>query len=460
MNGRLTFGGKLGYASAAIGDGACYLFVNTFLLFFLTTVAGIEPAAAGTITVIGAFWNSLINPVIGYLSDNAATKRGRRRPFIIIMSIPLAASSMLMFTALDMIPFIKPLYYGAMTMIFWTAYTGFFVPYLALGAEYTTDYGERTELRSYAVAFNLIGTIFGMVLPSVLAEALQNAGFSLAASWSVTGAMVGIFSMISLLITAAAAKEKDIECRIPGRRALPEVSLKKIFGEYIQVIKLKPMRWLLLTAMFTLMCNTLMSADLMYFFTYNRGLSAVEVSAMFFYRSAISVIFIVIINKLSAGRDKRTMLMGVYAVGAALLMINKFLEPDNNAETVLFIVMAVFAVTVYWQLMPAIAYDVCEYDQLENGRERAGTIMSLLTLVEAASSGLGSQLLGIILQIAGFNGEAAVQTETAMIWIGNCLSVIPAILLIAALLMLKKYPITKERFAEIQQVLAERKINK
>ena len=152
---KLTFKNKIGYASAAFGDSASYAFINTFLLFFLTTVAGIEPAAAGTITIVGAVWNTLINPIIGYLSDNSATKWGRRRPFMLLMSLPLAASAYLLFTAVDLLPQVKAFYYGAVLIIFWSAYTGFFVPYLALGAEYTQDYDERTELRSYASLFNM-----------------------------------------------------------------------------------------------------------------------------------------------------------------------------------------------------------------------------------------------------------------------------------------------------------------
>ena len=449
--------GKLGYASAAVGDAACYMFVNTFLLFFLTTVAGIEPAAAGTITVIGAFWNALVNPIIGYMSDNSATKWGRRRPFIIIMAIPLAASTFMLFTAMDMIPLIKPLYYGAMTMIFWTAYTGFFVPYLALGAEYTTDYDERIELRSYASVFNIVGTLFGMVLPSIFADVLQQHGFTLSGAWSMTGAVVGIFSMVSLLITGWAAKGKDLDCRQEGRGALPHMNLKEIFGEYLQVLKLKPVQYLLFSALFALICNTMMSSDLMYFFTYNQGLTAVETSLMFLFRSMASIIVIMIVKKICAGRDKRSSLMGVYTVGGIALIVNKFISPDNMIELSIFVVLAVIAVTIYWQFMPAIVYDVCEYDELETGKQRQGAIVSLLSLVEAFAAGLGSQLLGIILQIAGFNGEAAVQSETAMLWIENCLTIVPVIFIALALLSLKKYPITKEKFAEIQRQLAERK---
>lgn len=454
---KLTIKGKLGYASAAVGDAACYMFINTFLLFFLTTVAGIEPAAAGTITVIGAFWNALVNPIIGYISDNSATKWGRRRPFIIIMSVPLAASAFLLFTAVDVLPMIKPLYYGAMTMIFWTAYTGFFVPYLALGAEYTTDYSERTELRSYASMFNMAGTLIGMMIPSVMADALQKAGMTASLSWSLTGAFVGIFSAISLLITAHAAKSRDVDCRVAGRGPLPHINIRQIFGEYMQVIKLKPIRYLLFASLFALICNTMMSSNLMYFFTYNMGLTAGGISLMFLYRSVMCILMIMIVNKTCADRDKRSTLMVVFAVGAATLIIGKLMPVNTIFELCIFAVIISIAPNIYWQLMPAIVYDVCEYDELETGKQRQGAIVSLLSLVEAFAAGLGSQLLGIILQLAGFDGEAVVQSDTALTWVENSMTLIPAVFVILSLIALKKYPITKQRFQEIQAELAKRK---
>ena len=53
---RLNFREKTGYSFAALGDSAAYMFIGTFLMFFLTTVAGLAPAVAGTITAIGASW--------------------------------------------------------------------------------------------------------------------------------------------------------------------------------------------------------------------------------------------------------------------------------------------------------------------------------------------------------------------------------------------------------------------
>ena len=153
---RLTVKDHLGYSIGSIGDSLVYTFIGSFLMFFLTTVAGIEPAAAGVITAVGAVWNAVFNPVIGYLSDKVFTRMGRRRPLIIGFSLPLALSIFLLFTDLPLHGAVKAIYYGLMTIMFWTTYTGYYVPYCALGAEYTSDYDDRTKLRLFAAVFNII----------------------------------------------------------------------------------------------------------------------------------------------------------------------------------------------------------------------------------------------------------------------------------------------------------------
>lgn len=454
---KLTFRNKIGYASASLGDSAAYAFIGTFLLFFLTTVAGIEPAAAGTITVIGALWNTLTNPIIGYLSDNTETKWGRRRPFMFVMAPPLAASVYMLFTAIDVLPQIKPLYYGAILVIFWTAYTSFFVPYLALGAEYTQDYNERTELRSYASIFNMLGNLMGMVLPSILVDFLCGKGTSTPGAWSITGAAVGITAMLSIYITARAARTKDKGCSSEkARGGLPKLKFREIFGEYGQVLKLKPVKHLLFTSLFALICNSIFSADLVYYFTYNHGLSPSQISGMFLYRTIVCIFLILMMKRISAATDKRTALLLVFAVGATAVTIARFTGVEGIGQLYIFVFFVAISTSIYWQLMPSIIYDVCEYDELESGKKRQGAIVSLQGLVEALAAGLGAQILGIILQLGGFDGEAAVQSETAMQWVENSVTIVPAIFLALAFLSLYKYPITKKKFEEIQEKLKER----
>lgn len=454
---KLKFRHKIEYASAAYGDAACYGFICTFLLFFLTTVAGVEPAFAGTITVVGALWNTLINPIVGYLSDHARTKWGRRRPFMLFMTIPLSASTYLLFTAIDLLPQIKPFYYGAILMIFWTAFTGFFVPYLALGAEYTQDYNERTELRSYASIFNMLGNVVALVMPSVLVEFLTERGLTTPGAWSITGAIVGVSSMASIYITARAAKDKDIPAPEGERSGLPRPDLREIFREYWQVLKLKPVKSLLFTSLFALIGYAMFSSDLVYYFTYNHGLSAEQISGMFLYRTAVGVVLILVMRRISAATDKRSALMWVFGIGALSVTVARFIGVEGMWQLYVFVFFVAISTSVYWQMMPAIIYDVCEYDELQSGKKRQGAIVSLQGLVEALASGIGTQLLGIILQLAGFDGSAQQQTQTALAWVENSVTILPAFFLILALIALSRYPITRKRFEEIQRQLAERK---
>ena len=184
--GKTTFGEKIGYGFASLGDAAGYGFIGTFLLFFLTTIAGISPAIAGSVAAIGSLWNALWNPIMGYLADKVYTRYGRRRPVMFAFAIPLVAASFLLFTNVDVPMVFKPIYYGVLVVLFWTCYSGFFIPYMALGADYTSDYDDRAMLRLVASAFNMVGTMFSMVMPTLIVDIFQNFGMSPSEAWSST----------------------------------------------------------------------------------------------------------------------------------------------------------------------------------------------------------------------------------------------------------------------------------
>lgn len=60
---------KLGFGVANLGDTVITEFVGAFLIFFLTNVAGVRPALAGTIVFIGVIWDAISDPIIGTMSD-------------------------------------------------------------------------------------------------------------------------------------------------------------------------------------------------------------------------------------------------------------------------------------------------------------------------------------------------------------------------------------------------------
>ena len=456
---KTTLAEKIGYGFAALGDAASYGFISAFLLFFLTTIAGISPAIAGTIVAVGALWNSIFNPIMGYLSDRIFTRFGRRRPVMLAFCLPLILTLFLLFTNVNLSDGIKPLYYGVILVAFWTSYTGFFIPYLALGVDYTSDYDDRTVLRLFNSFFNMIGALLAMTAPSFLVGFFESQGMTLDRAWSMTGLVIGAVSAASILITVFTSKQKD------PPRTRPEDLQKEplgkaiihIFTEYFSVAKLDVLRYLIVANLCGLFVFTIMMSDVVYFFTFCKGMTSAEASSAMALRVVFATLCIPIVGKMIKLTDKRETMIGAYVIGCLLLLAVRFLSIPATIEVFVYMLAMALCTAIYWQIMPGIFYDVCEYDRIVNGKDRSATIVSFQGLVEAIAAGMGGQLLGWILGAAGFDGSlpAAAQSETALLWIENSATLIPIAFSLITCWALYKYPLTKKKYEEM--LASERK---
>ena len=185
-------------------------------------------------------------------------------------------------------------------------------------------------------------------------------------------------------------------------------------------------------------------SDMLYFFTYNLHLTSVQISICLFGRSFLGIVFIPIVGKLSAFSDKRMALILCYIAGIIGMIAIKFAGIQGFTGALVYIIFVTLCTAIYWQIMPAIFYDICDYDTVTSGKKREATILSFQGLVEAFAVGIGGQILGLILQIAGFDGEGAVQADVTLQWIENSATVLPMISLAAAAFALYKYPLRRK----------------
>lgn len=455
---KLTFRNKIAYSSAAIGDAATYCVVGTYLMFFLTTVVHINPAAAGSIIAIGSVWDVIWSLVTGFRSDHSSSKMGRRRPFLLTGAILLAVSCSLLFYAVDASPLIKALYYGLMVLVFWTGFSTFYVPYLALGAEFTGDYNERTHLRSYAYGFNILGTLLGIVLPSFIVDFLITGGISREGAWHMTGTFIGVVSAVSISITVVLAKDRDRYKPVIGGKK-EKLDLKFFSGMikgYTEVLKLKPYQYLLSASILYLIANTIYTADRLYFYTYNLGFNAVVVTGVLLFASFIGILFMPVILTLTRWLDKRSLLILMLLISSVLTVSAKFTGISSVGGILVFTFVYGIGSSAYWQLLPSMLYDICEYDELKTGKRREGSIVSLQSVAEALSQAVAMQMLGLTLQLAGFNGEEPAQAPLALEWIENALMVIPPVFMVLTAIMVFRYPISKKKFEEIREQLQKK----
>src|SRR5580658_3049869 len=144
-------GAKLGLGALGIyGTGALVENFTTFaigglLFFYLNEVCGLAGGLAGTAIGLTLIVDAFVDPLVGSISDNSHSPRGRRHPFMIASILPLV----ILFGMLFSMPHgLKgwPLFWYALAILFSlrVALSFFTVPYMALGAELTDDYAERS----------------------------------------------------------------------------------------------------------------------------------------------------------------------------------------------------------------------------------------------------------------------------------------------------------------------------
>lgn len=468
-NRQLTKRKLFGYGSAAVGDNASYSFVSAFLLFFLTDIAGVSPVSAGAVSSAGGIWNTLWSPVIGYLSDKSQSRYGRRRPYILTGAILVSIVIALLFTSIGAGNTEKTIYYCIMTILFWTSFSTFFIPYLAFGAELTDDYDERTVLRSYASAFNLAGGLIGMVAPTFIVAFLFGKGASLQTAWKGAGVAVAACTFLSVIITwhMTRGTEKVIipapgqnnKKTAPGqdekeKRRRPETG--KMLKEYVQVLKLKPLKYLIAGSLLYLAANTMTLNSRIYFVTYNLELSQGKITLVYLFAGSIGMVFIPLINKSSKRIGKRTVFMAGVSLGCAAAVISGIRGMDTLQELIVFMCFVGCGNSCYWQLFPSMIYDICEVDEFVYGQRREGIVVSIQSLSEALSAAAAVFILGAILDLSGFDSGLAVQSEATLKWIGYSLTFIPAVFMALAAIAIFLYPLTKKRFNLLKQALEKK----
>jgi GPH family glycoside/pentoside/hexuronide:cation symporter len=163
--GRVPLGVKLGYGFGQFGEAIFMGLTLTFAALYYNQGLGLEIKYVGWALGLAIFTDAISDPVIGALSDRWRSRRwGRRHPFLFIAPVPLALCLYFLFLPPDFIvaipeyatqPEQMPLF---LWMTVWnilarTFLTCYVVPHLALGAELSSDYNERSSVFSYNAMF-------------------------------------------------------------------------------------------------------------------------------------------------------------------------------------------------------------------------------------------------------------------------------------------------------------------
>jgi len=157
---------------------------------------GIPLAVVGMVLLLARLFDALQDPLLGYFSDRCAgLPAGRRLP--IIIGVPFLAVG---FVALFHPPQANAaglaIWLGASLLIVYVGFSMASISYLALGAELSTDYHQRTRVTATRGAFGLFGVLVAAAAPLVLAGNSEADGLALFALMFLP--MLGIAAFITL----------------------------------------------------------------------------------------------------------------------------------------------------------------------------------------------------------------------------------------------------------------------
>ena len=154
---------RLLYSSGIVSHALKEAAMGVFVLLYYKQVLGLSGTLTGLAIGISIIWDGISDPLVGAWSDRLRSRIGRRHPLMIAAVIPMAAGFVMLYGPPDSVLSDQGQLFTWLLisiLLVRTALTFFMVPYLALGAEITEDYHERTQLA--AVRTNMawiIGTL-------------------------------------------------------------------------------------------------------------------------------------------------------------------------------------------------------------------------------------------------------------------------------------------------------------
>jgi Na+/melibiose symporter-like transporter len=462
---RLPFRTHAAFGIGSTAEAATTIVFNSFNFLFYNNVLGLSGTLCGLAVTIAMLFDAVSDPLVGALSDRHRSKLGRRHPFLYLAPIPMGISFVAIYSppeGLTELPLF--LWFTITTILLRTAQTLYQVPHLALGAEMTTDYGERSVLMSYNTAFSLIGTS-GVSYLAWSYFGTLDAGTSDRQGYVTLTTMIAV--VVIVMIFASAWFTRD---QIPRLSKVPEdlppFNARELLDEIRTCLTNQNYKMLLLGMIFlsaTLGLHETLSSHIGLFF-FELGEDQIRYLAL---GAPIGLLIATALTpKLHLWFDKRDALMAgiigmVTAVAGPITLRLLGWFPENGSPSV-FAILCVLKGTSYCasaimviSLVSTLG-DVTDEHQLLTGRRQEGIFFAARSFFSKLTSGLGHLLAGIAIDLIHFPigvqpGEVPSNVLYQFGVVAGPLTVLPALL---SLYFYSRYGIGKVRHAEIRRELA------
>jgi GPH family glycoside/pentoside/hexuronide:cation symporter len=422
-----------------------YMLIMVMYMNFATDVLLIAPATIGAIFFASKLWDAVSDPVVGFLSDRTRSRLGRRRSWMLASAVPIAGFGLMLWAPpQDLSPTMLTLWVSVAIFGFYTAYTTFYVPQLALGAELSFEVRERNRV----YGSRQIGSSIGLLLAFTLGAPLLENHETARATAADLGWAAGIACLLSISIATLLLPREPGGSEGRGGRNL-------------------------ITAMRDVARNPHARILLFVFFIESFGVGGTSVMAPYVVKYVIKLEGIlgivlmayVVPTALSipvwvwlAGHFERHRLwmvgMALSAIGYASLI---FLDKGRLGVMLFCSVMCGTGSGCGATLGQAIKADVIDYDEYVTGERKEGSYFAIWAFMSKLASGLMIALVGFALSWSGYaeNTEQPQSIVNVMILLNGG---IPFVCFVIGIAVFSRFRLDSREHQRIRDAIDRRSI--
>lgn len=409
---------------------------------FYTGDMGLSLSAVANIMLFARLFDVITDPIMGYLSDHTNTRWGRRKPWM-VCSVPFM---MLGIYHVFLPPAGAGIWYLFWwLMVLWIGWTMLLIPYYAWAAELSDDYDERTRITGWRAVMGSLGGIAAQVIPFV---ALVAFGFGGTANvMNLLGIAAMIFVPLCIGVTV---------WRVPESPAVRTTSVPILSGLRLMWGN-RPFRLLLLGFVLSSIALAVVMPLYIFYVEFIVQESPAKVPYLVIISSIAGFLGIPFWVWLSGHIDKHRAWIGGMLTLAAFSLVYLWLGPGDFWFMMPFIFVMGFATGSFQALPNSMKADVIDLDTSLTGENRAALFFSAWSLVMKMASSLGGWLALQSLAWFGFNAANGAQnTPEALLGLRLTIGILPASIFVLAVLVVWRYPITRNEQQRVREVIRER----
>ncbi len=461
---KVSLGDKIAFG---VGMFANQMFPAILGIFMVVLVQdlGFPGWMWGVLFFLPRVFDSITDPIMGFISDNTRSRWGRRRQYVLLGAIIMGFSFAIMWQLYreDGIDY-NFTYFLLWSFVFYLGLTIFSVPYVAMGYEMSNDFHERTSIMAVA---QWIGQWAWVIAPWFWVIMYDQNWFVSAdvatrelAIW--VGGICSLCAMVpAIFLKSRSTLHENYETLTFGSIGS---SLKSILRGFADAFGIRQFRIICIATFFIFNAfNTIaaFSFFIIVWYLFNGDAGAAGVwPTLFGSLGALMTTFLVIpivawMSK-KMGKKKAFMIsQSISFIGYTMLWF--LFVPGKPWMFVFALPFFSFGIGSLFTLMMSMTADVIDLDELKSGLRREGIFGAIYWWMVKFGFAIAGGLSGVIMTLVGFDSEASVQTDEAIFGLRAFYSGFPMLGTLVAIIVMRNYDVTEEKANEVRAELARRK---